>query len=386
MNAAVAHLRALTGLRFLAALAACSAHLVMMATWEGRPPFPSLAGWTAGAYAAVPFFFVLSGFVLTWNYQAKFRELQAGRVGGYLRARFARAYPLHFLTFLLALATPFGWHGWNFGFFYDRFWRAFSVLTLTQGFWPRPDFYQLYNPVAWSLSAEALFYVAFPFLVWGLARAGDWRPGTCVAIAAGMAAVRVIGAACLPLDTSIPAQWAWFVFPPARLPEFLVGMFLALAFRQLPTPAWGRFSATAAELGVVAVFIVQVALAPRLSHGFCMGGYYVPTLGLAVWVFASGRGWLSAALSVRPLQYLGEMSYSLYMLHFLFLWTLLEFRNYWLPAGWSPEAVSLSALGVTLLACAASFHLVETPLRRLIAGSPRKPAPTPAAIPMRRAA
>lgn len=387
MDAKITHLHALTAFRFIAAVAVCAHHVQWLPAWEGRPPWPGLTGWLTAGYAGVPFFFILSGFVLTWNYHDRFRELGVGKVGSYLRARLARAYPLYLLTFFLSLATPFGWHGYYFGFFYDRFWRAFSFLTLTQGFWNRPDFYQLYNPVAWTLSAEAFFYVLVPFLLWGAARLPRLTPVGCLALAAGLAAFRVGGAAIVPLETSLTAQWAWYVFPPARLPEFMIGMLLALArLRSGPRAAGGYWRATLAEVGVLAVLIAQIGTSFGLPPGFRLGGYYVPTMAVLVWVFAGQRGAVSDALKWRPLQYFGELSYSLYMLHMLVFDLLLTSLSPW-RTGWSHEWQALFVLTAAVAACPVSYHLIETPARWLLVGRRKaKPAVLSPTAEVRRAA
>src|SRR5437660_7011435 len=88
----------LTALRFLAAAAVVALHLMAVG--------PDPAGWTDRFWwgtAGVTFFFTLSGFILTYNYHAKFNHLPRRGVRDFFAARFARIFPVHFLAFACIL-------------------------------------------------------------------------------------------------------------------------------------------------------------------------------------------------------------------------------------------------------------------------------------------
>src|SRR4051812_11004909 len=105
-------LNALTGLRFFAALGVVLFHLDVLRNSE-------VLGWVYTAVLSdgccgVGFFFILSGFVLAYNYDGRFRALRGRELWDYATARFARIYPLHFVLFGIVLipyfrATP--WPG-----------------------------------------------------------------------------------------------------------------------------------------------------------------------------------------------------------------------------------------------------------------------------------
>jgi len=144
----------LTGLRFLAASAIVLHHL------RGSFGFPYI-DWPLGN--AVSFFFVLSGFILAHVYGQI--EDSAG-LQRFWRARFARIWPLHAVTF------AFAWAVLDPGFPAAP-WVANAFLV--QSWIPIQEFYFSYNAVSWSISTEVFLYLAFPLLLFRLSRTWHWK-------------------------------------------------------------------------------------------------------------------------------------------------------------------------------------------------------------------
>jgi peptidoglycan/LPS O-acetylase OafA/YrhL len=121
-------------------------------------------GWTGAGYQAVTFFFVLSGFILTYVYSSTNENTPITiSAREFLKARIARISPAYFLA--LGLALP--------AFVYSAFISkllafdvfvagVFLVPTFLQSWYPPTAF--AWNGPAWSLSVEMLFYVSFHFL------------------------------------------------------------------------------------------------------------------------------------------------------------------------------------------------------------------------------
>ncbi len=147
-------LDALTGLRWLAAFWVFGYHMQVFGPLPVPFDFPLRLG-----FLGVTFFFVLSGFVLTWSMRPGLR------VSTFYVRRFARIWPAHMVALLLAipvfytLAAPE--HSWV---------KPFSVpilllsVVLLQGFSKDPAILFSGNPAAWTLSCEALFYAIHPYL------------------------------------------------------------------------------------------------------------------------------------------------------------------------------------------------------------------------------
>src|SRR5207248_3264549 len=114
--------------------------------------------------SGVAFFYVLSGFILAYNYRETFHRLRLLELWNFYASRFARIYPIHLLTLLAVL--PLCWAQWQGQESRAIMSRAVSNLTLTQSFWHDKRDYFSFNSVSWSLSDEVFFYASFPVLVW----------------------------------------------------------------------------------------------------------------------------------------------------------------------------------------------------------------------------
>ncbi|MFE2758203.1 acyltransferase family protein [Actinosynnema sp. NPDC059335] len=208
-------LPSLTGLRFLAAFVVFGFHLHAGGLFDGTGAEGVLAAVFGQGATGVGFFFLLSGFVLTWSA----RPGVPARVA--LRRRAARVLPNHVVVWLVVFAG-LAWAG------------GASVLTgllglvLLQAWVPVQSVYFGVNTPAWSLSCEAAFYTAFGWLL-GLV---DRIPPRRLRWAAGglMAAVVAVPAVALPMPAGLE-YWFVYVFPVTRALEFVLGMVLARVVR-----------------------------------------------------------------------------------------------------------------------------------------------------------
>jgi peptidoglycan/LPS O-acetylase OafA/YrhL len=146
-------IEALTGVRFLAAVFVLVFHYgATYIASAGAPVF--IGNFLHHGYLGVSLFFILSGFILTYNYQDR---IQKKWLAPFFFARFARIYPVYVLALLIAL--PVLEKPLSLG-------DAVRVLTLTQS-WTPVTSEQGYAWVlqAWTLSVEFFFYLAFPFVL-----------------------------------------------------------------------------------------------------------------------------------------------------------------------------------------------------------------------------
>lgn len=361
-------LPSLTGMRFLAATMVFSFHSMfenLFAAPKDQHTFNSIA--SQGGWVGVSFFFVLSGFVLTWSARPGDTPQR------FWRRRFFKIYPNHVITFVAALMLT----EWVSKVAVDNR-AAILNLLLLQSWFPDSRIVYSVNVVAWSLSCEAFFYLCFPFLLRLISRI---RPERLWAWACGMVAgvvVVAIVATMLPSGQVIPEAglpwwqlWFSYLFPPVRMLEFVFGILLArivMSGRKLPLGLGGS----------VAFAVAAYALAPLFPKNFSAVAVMVLPLGLviaagAVADVAQQGSWLSS----RVMVWLGEMSFAFYLWHVLVLTNL----GRWLGAGtgWNaPVALAVLALlfGVTLLLSSLLFSLVERPVLRRFGTSRRRPRPT----------
>lgn len=294
-------LEALTSLRFFAAL-----HVILFHALGDRTlglPAPVEAVVRAGP-VSVSFFFVLSGFILTIAYASRPPAAQWKK---YARARFARIYPLYALGLLL---MALGW--WRTHA--QSGWLGATLLTpLLLQAWV-PTFATAWNPPAWSLSVEALFYAVFPALLPRVLRASKPKlmslavAGWVLGLGLALAYVAISPDGLHEITTASDAPWlnALKFFPLVRLPEFFVGLVLGrLALDGHRLPAWS---------GGVAVIVLLLALmvSPSLSFPLLHNGLLTPLF--AVLIFSIGTSTPPKWLEHRWLVTLGEASYALYIL------------------------------------------------------------------------
>lgn len=343
-----ARLDSLTGMRWWAAFAVFCCHLIDLA------PVPG-SGVLAFGYLGVAFFFVLSGFVLTWSWSP---TVGARR---FWWRRFARIYPVYVATILLALPVFYGpgdpAHWWVRPI--EPGAMAASLL-LVQGWSSNLDVFNGGNPVAWTLSCEAFFYAAFPFVQAGLRRLGRRGAST---VAAGALAVVL-------LHRAVAMTWPGVDLPVplVRIPEFVAGMAVAWALRRGWRP----------RLPVGACYAVGAALLPALwwaartheRHPVarvvyeCVGEIGVLVcvalvVALAVRDIRGGRSLLRSGVMVR----LGAWSYAFYLVHYTVIFLLVA-RVGQSPSGWSGVPIAGGALALSVALAAGAHHGVEKPIER----------------------
>jgi peptidoglycan/LPS O-acetylase OafA/YrhL len=249
------------------------------------------------------------------------------------------------------------------------------------------------NGPGWSLSAEAFFYLVFPFVapaLWPLTRRGLllsllalWGLAQLApALYALAPAGGWLGGWQPPPDFWIAAfndvpyrRWEnpWYAFiqynPLGRLPEFLFGVALGRLYLLRPDAAPRPAAWSLAAAAAVAALVAALAgSSEEVRHSlFFHNGLLTPLYGLLVVGLARGRlGLFSRTVSVRPLVVLGEASYALYILHLPLLMILEAASSR--PAVGDVAGLSFFARYalVTVLASVAVLRWVEEPARRLL--------------------
>ena len=356
----------LTTLRFFAAAQVVAFHVAQTRPGWARP-VDFLSGLVSGGYAAVVFFFVLSGFILAYVHTGE-SERSAGNVKAarFWRLRFARIAPAYYLALLLALpiltqvVAQSQASDWSVAF------GMASVVLFVQAWWPA--YTTLWNFPAWSLSVECLFYALFPWLARTLARC------PAVAVLAGSYALIVLtdahraellGHAGL-LGPTPPSDWLELsAFPILYLPLFIFGMALARLY------LFGRVLSPrlhAAMLGIGVVLIVLIFGGAWMLPGWTRSD---PVLALvfALIVFGGAGAASTFPLLTRPIFILlGEASYSIYILHIplRYCWETLADA---VPGLRGMPWLNLPLyFGFVVLVSVVVFRVVETPLRQWIAG------------------
>ncbi len=351
-----ADLAELTALRFFAALIVLVYHYAQ--AWV--PGLADASGIVSKGYLGVDFFFVLSGFILTHVY------LPAHRAGtfhvlDFIWARFARVYPLHLVTMIFAillLTIAFRLGQFAQDPVYLRVILANAALVHA---WGVTDHFSLNEP-SWSISAEWAAYLLFPIFLTAT-RVGDKRP---LAFLAG--AVGVLFAAWQGAELMFAKPLTQLAFDGGALrilPCFLVGCALYTVARQVALPR------ETAQIGLVLAALAVLVLMQVLAFDLLI------ILAIAAMIFfasqcaRAGAGSQPNGLAARPLVYLGEISFAIYMVHRLVEHALKEVVSPLM--GFNPDGSILmmtAAFVLTLILSALLYHLVERPARTLMRRAP----------------
>lgn len=343
----------LTSLRFFAAMLVFGRHMFF---FEGHATLETI--YTAllkEGYIGVTFFFVLSGFILTYNYLDKFKEVTWVSLRKFYQARLARIYPVHLLTFYFAIAFELK----NFEAAPGRtIAEGLLNITLLHGFSPVGG---RFNGPSWSLTPEMVFYILVPFIWWAVCRfqVGK-RCRRPVMLMAGGWGLYVLGTY---LIRNAPYSWWWlYYFPLTRMADFIMGVLAAVIFMRGGL-AWHRGREarlfTYLEFGCVFVFAVLYLLSAYVYQSWRFSVYYLPIMTAMIFVFAWQRGKVSGWLQHKELIFLGEISFSFYMIHRL----VIKFFQSIAMTDSHPLVVGLLVFVITVVLSVIIYHYVENPLR-----------------------
>jgi len=385
----------LTGLRFFAAIFVCVAHTITYVV-PGLPPTISRL-----AAEGMTLFFVLSGFVIHYNYSNSIFENPFLGIYNFFVSRFARLYPLFIFCLGLDLIKNYGYSTlpamMNQAIPY--------YLTLTQSWFYIPMggsslIYQfgLMPSVSWSVSTEWFFYLAYPLICFMLVKAR--KIGTKLSMLSVIfMAMPVFIALIYHFQSAINdfavnafgpvadqanhqdsfSRWLIYFSPYSRISEFLVGCLTAAIYMQVshrqPSRREERYGLIALSAALISVPICHhyifnppqfsfLSWIPTLHQ--CFG--FAPSVSVIIFCCARYHNFITRFFCNPTILMGGEISYSIYLLH--------------LPIA---EAFSRDAAPVTLLkvlladssrfliaivailgAAMITYRFVEVPSRRIL--------------------
>lgn len=387
-------IRALTGLRIVAALWVVLFHFRPLLAGAAPHRTEVLAPVLDTGAQGVDLFFILSGFVLTWNYLNRMGPAWSPRTTlRFLWLRLARVWPVYLVTLHLAAAwIIFTQHVGATPSPDAANLTAVSYLRqlLLVQLWFQPFFDESsWNGPAWSISAEWLAYLLFGLIILAVFRVArvTRAPGLLgLAFAASLPPVLL-----LLVTGEFYTPWSWL---PRVVAQFVAGALACAAVRKLqPSPR----ARTAAGLASVLLVVTMVAALywldahPLAGLPDARGLVDILFVPLVV-TLAIGAGSLPRLLSTRPLVYGGQISFSLYLVHELLHnvwdWVAAEYHLAPSAAGW--KVVLIGVLTGCLATAALLYHCVEEPARRWmrrmvdvrdVSAAGRTPAGVPASQP-----
>jgi peptidoglycan/LPS O-acetylase OafA/YrhL len=361
-------IKALTGLRIVAAVWVVLFHFRPMLA-DASPDFlDALAPVLNCGAQGVDLFFILSGFVLAWNYLDRMgRTWSARATAHFLWLRLARVWPVYLVTLhLAALWVIFTLHVGHVPSPDVADFTATSYLrqVLMVQLWFQPFFDgSSWDGPAWSISAEWLAYVLFGALILVIFRMTHATRARSLMVLACAATLPPI--VLLLVSGQFYTPWSWL---PRIVTQFTAGALTCAAVRRLRLTDRARRGAGYLSL-LIAVAMVGALywfdthpISGVTDSGGVVDVLFVPLVS----TLAVGVGSLPRLLSTRLLVYGGKISFCLYMVHELvhtaWGWAVEQFELTLGDFPWKYNVVGLLAIAVG--AAALLYHVVEEPGRR----------------------
>jgi peptidoglycan/LPS O-acetylase OafA/YrhL len=345
LNFHVSRVRALDGVRGIAILLVFGVHT--------KPPL------LLGGHIGVDLFFVLSGFLITSILLQEYRRTGTIHLGYFYMRRALRLFPV--------LASVI-----VFGLLYTRIFHPEKMeMTINNAMWVAGYVYNwkiiwlfpnwlehqwLFSHV-WSLSVEEQFYIVWPVVTLSMLYFGASQRTRFAIVIAGIVLPAMFRAVLWNRDPTL----AWYFNTFLRLDGLMWGAFAAMLIDAgfLPTD---RLKVHVARLAPVA-FVAVVAIATReglnsgffYQFGFTLAGFFS-----AILIYCSAVSplpWFTGLLELRPLRWIGMVSYGLYLWHIPVIIVVMELKI-------GPIRAMLLEAVATFAIATLSFYYYEKPFLR----------------------
>jgi len=346
-------LKPLTSLRFVFAYMVFAGHLggLFLNYNEGflRDTSASYLSMNEG-YLGVSFFFILSGFILSYKYKKPFLN-KAITFRKFILSRIFRIYPLHLLTFIFAFYLSY----------YNNldsvaFWvKSFSNLFLFQSFIPLKEYFFSFNDVSWSISNELFFYMMFPLLLMLFSKFRKY----------------VLFILVIPLVIIITREstdvnyWIYYINPLFRIFDFFLGIFLHHLYIKYKDQDVLKKYATYFEVASIILFLGFYFFRDNVPQEFRWSLYYWIPMVFLIFIFAMQSGIVSKLLSKRGCIWLGEISFAFYMIHQLVI-NVLWILNYKFRLLENGYLLIFVALLLSILGSGIVYRYFEMPLNKYL--------------------
>ncbi len=367
------YLSSLSSLRGLAAILVILLHVNVfcfaLSPWDGP-----LNHFIQKGYLWVDFFFLLSGFIMMHVYSEPFEKNIKENFKKFMLSRFARIYPLHLFS-LLFMGVLYFWYRANFTLYPTDYIYTFNM----QAIWAHLLLLQSMNvydflswdSASWSISVEWWMYVVFPFLLIPFRKITGWKKiFIFFGVVAGYLFINYYLYPLSPtsksaLDPSV--KYSLDVTYDYGFIRCFFGFLFGMLLYELYRVGWGRryFNKDAVWLLTI-VAIVTVMAVPTPD--------FVPIVVFAAIILASVyvEGVGKYLLNLKPLIYLGDISYSVYLMHLPIMFFLLNYFKKFTQIkldhldwgiAWLYASIYLASV---ILISTLTYYFVEVPMRNKI--------------------
>lgn len=305
-------------------------------------------------FLGVSFFFILSGFILAYNYNDKILERKVSKSKFYI-ARFARIYPLHLATLICAVPLSL-----------FELWKNLPLnLFLLQSWIPLKSVYFSLNSPSWSISTEAFFYLCFPFLVIINGKLNHtMRTGLVIIFTALVVYLNFV------LNKDQIHYWL-YISPFIRVFDFILGIFMFELYKNFKKKPLKQYVVNGLFSFSIVLFFIFFYFHNRIEIGFRYSIYYwIPMFSIILFSAVKSLpiyrpGIITRILSTKQLIYLGEISFAFYLIHQLVI------RYYSGLAGYFKFEFNVILVGIfvflfSIICSIFAFEIIEKPFNSKI--------------------
>jgi peptidoglycan/LPS O-acetylase OafA/YrhL len=352
----------LTGVRGIAALYVFLTHYQLLLAVALQNPGIKNNPFMYNGFRGVDLFFVLSGFILMHVHSRDFKQLKRPALRVFYALRFLRVYPLNTIILVgllpIALGMPdlVAWCRLNDGVDPQYHLHEFSAAGFLQSLFLAQTwtFIKLgeWNGPSWTLSAEVFGYAGFPFLAFVLNRS---RSSVLCTVAACclLLTLTVLLITFRHADNNPTGSFGLI----RMIFGFSAGMCLCRTFH-----LWKPRRAMGSVITLGSVLFISMALSIREINVLAVWGFAGLILGLGY-----QQGPVSALMASRPVMFLGKISFSFYLIHYLPLkisiW-LLETSDRELGLGVRIAAL-IAVPAICLIGAMLMYRYIELPIQHL---------------------
>lgn len=315
-------------------------------------------GFVFGGTQAVAYFFVISGFLMALGYQGKFDNLKVSSYFRFMFKRLAKIYPLHLLTFLFSLVPIWlegGFGNIQVGLIIKNLFLCTSWANIG------PEVFG-FNSLSWYLSTTFALYLITPIILFFIDRYGFYNKLSKLII--GFFVIMFAGfVIAYPINNMEAYSFGWwyiYISPYYRIFDYMAGIFLgyiyinisknvdtAVSKPTIPNIVWD-----CSEIIIVLLtfFWIKSNFLQNISIRYDI--FYLPFAAIFILVLCFQNGIISKVLSSRLFLHLGNVSFEIYIIHYILIRTAAQFLNvspYGLPQDGRALIVQMSLFFVIIL-------------------------------------
>jgi peptidoglycan/LPS O-acetylase OafA/YrhL len=346
-------IKPLTSLRFFFAFCVFLSHLSFLKD-DGRYKGIFDSVFSEG-FLGVSFFFILSGFILALNYREKFLNKKITLKKFYV-ARFARIYPLYFVTMLASIPAMYS---------------SFKILLynafLIQSYIPDQKYFFSYNAPSWSISDEMFFYVLFPVLI---VISHKLHTILKILLVAGFVTLIILLNNILSENQ---AHYWLYISPFTRVFDFILGILLfdLVLYLKNKKTSLNKNIFNIFEIGGILTLLIFFIFHDYLPISYRFSIYYWLPMCLIIlsaansFISEKSTTWISKFLSWKWFVYLGEISFGFYLIHYLVITYLMKYNGL---MGIHLKGIPFAAAMfiITLITSIFAFEVIEKPFNKKI--------------------